>query len=73
MHVIYIQLVGCVACVISSIALGIWLKGHPSQTAAEKSTRIMHAMLLSIYILPLIIVLLRAELTQYDKGALPVC
>ena len=70
MFAIYIQAIGCGATVLSSIGLGIWLKKHPSTSFADLSTRILHAILFIIYILPLINVyvrLTREGFTQYDK------
>lgn len=58
-----IQLVACVALVISSIALGSWLKRHPSNVVAKQITPIIHLIFIA-YLLSFLMAL--AECSNYD-------
>ncbi len=66
MQLFYGQLIGCIALVICSITLGILLKKYPSKSFAVGITVIFHMVVFSIYIVPFIMVLSRANFTHYD-------
>lgn len=65
MVIIYLQAIGCVLCVVSSFALGAWLKRHPSKKAAEITTRIMHFFIIIAWVTPIGAGL--TMLTEYDE------
>ncbi len=65
MILIYLQAIGCVLCAVSSFALGIWLKRHPSKNAAEITSRIMHFFIIIAWVTPIGAGL--TMLTEYDE------
>lgn len=65
MVLIYLQAIGCVLCVVSSFALGAWLKRHSSKKAAEITTRIMHFFIIIAWVTPIGAGL--TMLTEYDE------
>ncbi|MBP7331729.1 MAG: isoprenylcysteine carboxylmethyltransferase family protein [Firmicutes bacterium] len=65
MVLIYLQAIGCVVFVVSSFALGIWLKRHPSKKTAEITTRIMHFIMIITWVIPIGTGL--TILTEYDE------
>ncbi len=52
MTAIYLQVIGCVIFVMSTIALGVWLRRHPSKRVAEKTARMMHFSFLVFVLIP---------------------
>ena len=62
---IRLQLIVCVALVISSIALGIWLKRRPSKVVAQSITPIFHVIFVGTYLLSFVMVL--TECAHYDE------
>jgi protein-S-isoprenylcysteine O-methyltransferase Ste14 len=65
MFIIYLQVTGCVVLVVSSFALGIWLRRYPSKKAAEITSRIMHFFIIIAWITPIGAGL--TMLTEYDE------
>ena len=65
MILIYLQVTGCVVLAVSSFALGIWLKRHPSKKAAEITSRIMHFFIIIAWVTPIGAGL--SMLTEYDQ------
>ena len=66
MQGIYIQLLGCVTLVISSIAFGVLLKKYPSKSLAVKITVIIKMVFICAYFIPLLYVLFGPKFTHYD-------
>jgi protein-S-isoprenylcysteine O-methyltransferase Ste14 len=68
MFIIYLQVAGCVVFALSAFILGTWLKLHPSSKSAEKTTRIMHLIIIFIVIVPMFTGLISYPgLTHYDE------
>lgn len=65
MILIYLQVTGCVVLVVSSFALGIWLRRYPSKKAAEITSRIMHFFIIIAWVTPIGAGL--TMLTEYDE------
>ena len=66
MQGIYIQLIGCVTLVISSIAFGVLLKKHSSKSLAVKINVIIYIVFICAYYIPLLYVLFGPNFAHYD-------
>ncbi len=68
MIIIYLQAISCVLCVFTTIALGYWLRCHPSKITVEKTVAIMHSIGgLAFLLFPIIGLVLYPGLTHYDE------
>ncbi len=67
MVIIILQVFGWTAFLVGAITLGIWLRRHPEQAVAEKTSRILHLLFWLDYGLLGVIGLAYPGLTHYDQ------
>ena len=67
MAVLYLGALGLLAFVLGAGILGIWLRRHPSQVNAEKSSRIMHFLFFAGLGTPFPVALFYPGLTHLDE------
>jgi protein-S-isoprenylcysteine O-methyltransferase Ste14 len=66
MVILYLLLLGLLAFVIGVAVLGLWLRKHPSQVNAERSSRIVHSLFFAGLVAPALISLFYPGLTHLD-------
>jgi len=67
MFVLYLGLIGFLVFTMGVGILGFWLRKHPSQENAEKTSRIMHTLFFAGVVAPAVIMLFYPGLTGLDR------
>ena len=67
MFTLYLFLIGVLSFAVGTGILGVWLRSHPSEINAEKTSRIMHFLFFAGLVTPSIIGLFYPGLTHFDE------
>jgi len=67
MFTVYLGLAGVLAMAGGAGILGLWLRGNPSKTNAEKSSRIMHFLFFAGWGIPSLVAVFYPGLTHFDE------
>jgi hypothetical protein len=67
MFTLVLMFAGLFSFVAGTVILGLWLRKHPSQINAEKSSRLIHFLFFAGLILPSMVGLFYPRLTHFDE------